>query len=257
MSAWPTYEFIRILKGHRKYYGPIDPVYAFRCQDGSYQLLTDGPDEGYLAEESGDRIDSWEGVVPVPANDLKNLRDEFRDAPIAGRRLSSILRVTSNLPPTPATPLDRAVSKVEEALSGSMTSLDASSEEYLALLLEALSSFQGLESGPASPEKRRALSRITRLCVEWVARIAYADSPCEGQGARAALAEVRGRVESDPAVGGFLTMASLAGDAASWVEEVRETGEDRSRLGKELPGTILTIAHYALALLAKNLEDGE
>ena len=174
--------------------------------------------------------------MPVPADDLKNLRDEFRDAPVAGRRLGLLLRVTSNLPPTPATPLDRAVSKVEEALSGSMTSLDASSEEYLALLLEALSNFQGLERGPASPERGRALSRITRLCVEWVARIAYADSPCEGQGESGILAEVRARVESDPAVGGFLTMTALAGEAAARIDEARESEEGRRRLAEGLAG---------------------
>lgn len=46
MSAWPTSDCIRIIKGYRKYYGTIDSVHAFRCQNGSCQPLTDGLDEG-------------------------------------------------------------------------------------------------------------------------------------------------------------------------------------------------------------------
>jgi hypothetical protein len=256
MRSWPTAPIIRIVKGFAFGGRRIRDEYALRTFDGAYVI--DGARlEASVDSDTGDSIDAWEDVAPVPADDLKNLRDEFRGAPISERRLRALLQVTSTLPPKTVTPLDRAVSEVEEDLSRSMTSLDTSSEEYLALLLEALSNFQELEYGPANPEKGRVLSRITRLCVEWVVGISYADSPSGGQGESEVLAEVRGRVESDPVPGGFLVMTSLAGDAASLVDESREAGEGRSRLGKGLPGLVLTIAHYALALRAKNLEDGE
>ena len=46
-------------------------------------------------------------------------------------------------------------------------------------------------------------------------------------------------------------MAGLAGDAAEWVDEARETEEGRKGLATGLLEPVLTIAHYALALLAE------
>ena len=254
MSDWPTHEFIRVIKGYRKYYGPIDPVYAFRDPDGAYLLLTDGVDEGYLIKERGDRIYDWEDVVPVPADDLKRLRSEFQGATLPERRLEALTQVTSRLAPSSESLLARAVSKVEEALSGSMTLSDTSSEEYLALLLRAISDFQEFENAPASAERGRSLARIARLCVEWIAEIG---SPGGFSSEREALAEVRARVESDPAVGGFPAMVVLAGDSATRVAGARDSEEGRRRLAEGLAEPVLTIAHYALALLAENLKDGE
>ena len=71
------------------------------------------------------------------------------------------------------------------------------------------------------------------------------------------MVEVRARVESDPAVGGFTAMAGLAGTASEWLDEARETEEGRARLALGLTEPVLTIAHYALALVTKNLEEGE
>ena len=257
MNDWPTHEFIRVIKGYRKYYGPIDPVYAFRDPDGAYLLLTDGVDEGYLIRERGDRIYDWEDLVPVPADDLKLLRSEFRGAALSERRLSALLQVTSHLPSTPTSPLDKAVCMVEEALSGSMTLSDTSSEEYLAWLLGALSDFQEFENDPASAERGRSLVRIARFCVEWIAEIGSPEGFSAEREALEALAEVRARVESDPAVGGFPAMASLAGDAAAWIDEVGETEAGRRGRAKGLTEPVLTLAHYALALLAENLKDDE
>ncbi len=256
MSSWPTHEFIRVIDGYRKDYGHIDPVYAFRCRDGSYLLLTDGPDAGYLSEGGGDRIYRWETVVPVPADDLKNLQDEFRGAYISERRLAALLAVTSILKSLEPSPLDLAVTQVNNLLDGPSTLLDTSSERYLALLLEALSNLQGVEHGPR-PQVSQALATIVRICVQWVAEVAPTGSPYWNQGGEGVLLKVRAMVESDPAVGGFPAMVVRAGDAASWVDEARETEEGRERLASGLPEPVLTIGHYALALLAKSLEDGE
>lgn len=84
-------------------------------------------------------------------------------------------------------------------------------------------------------------------------RAAFRGADISERGKSGALAEVRGRVESDPAVGGFPAMAVLAGDAAAWIYEDRETEEGRRRLANGLTEPVLTIAHYALALLAKSL----
>lgn len=259
MTAWPDKPFIRIIQG-TEYGEPIHGSLAIREESKGRYLLISGPRVSNSVDPActrTDAIDEWEEVVPVPAADLKRLRDEFRGAFLSERHLSALLRVTSHVTPPAKSPLDQAVSQVETLLSSSMTLSDTSSEEYLALLLGAISDFHGLERGPASLEKERALARIVRLCVEWIAETASPGSLDAGLEASRALAEVRARVESDPAIRGFPAMAALAGNAASWVDEARETAEGRRRLAKGLLEPTLTLAHYALALLAKCLEGGE
>jgi|GEM_PF-5724732 hypothetical protein len=252
MSSWPTHEFIRVIEGYRKYYGHIDPVYALRCRGGSYLILTDGPDAGYLSEGGGDRIDRWEAVVPVPADDLKNLQDELRGDDISDRSLAALLKVTYTLKSLETTPLDLAVTKVNNLLDGPSTLLDTSSDRYLALLLAALSTLQEVEHGPR-PQVSQALATIVRICVQWVAEVAPTGSPYWDQGGEGVLLKVRARVESDPAVGGFPAMAVLAGDAATWVDEARETEEGRERLASGVIEPVFSVAHYALALLTENM----
>lgn len=259
MSDWPDKPFIRIIRG-TEYGEPIHGSLAMREESEDRYLLVSGPRVNSSVDPActrTDAIDEWEEVVPVPAADLKRLRDEFRGAVLSERRLSALLHVTSHVTPPAKTPLDQAVSQVETLLSSSMTLSDTSSEEYLVLLLGAISDFQGLERGPASLEKERALASIVRFCVEWIAEPDSLGSPDAGLGASRALAEVRARVESDPAVGGFPAMAALAGAAAAWVDEACETAEGLRRLAGGQPEPVLTIAHYALALLAKCLEGGE
>jgi hypothetical protein len=256
MSSWPTSEFIRVIKGNRKYYGPIDPVYAFRCQGGSYLLLTDGPDEGHLSEERGDRIDSWEDAVPVPTTSLTKLRDAFRGVAAGSSgmevgRLSSVLEVISHLPADKPSPLDRAVSRVKVLLRTPVLAPDAPSEKYLARLLGALATLQG-----AAPDLRpQVLVTVVQICVEWIAEV----TPPEGlfSDPAEALSEVQARVESDPAVGGFPAMVALSGDSATWVDEAQNTEEGLRRLATGLVDPVLTLAHYALALLAECLEGDE
>ena len=217
MSDWPDSPLIRVTsEGWRgvPLHGALAASAGLSASGTSLKyLIIQGPGTGQLMRrddpDSGSII-SWEEVVPVPADDLKLLRGEFRGASLSDNQLRALLQVTSCLAPKAASPLDQGVSAVEEALSGSMTSLDTSSDEYLALLLEALPNFQEFGLDPVSSEKTRALSRIVRLCVELVAEFSSTDGSCAGRGALEALAEVRGRVESDPAIGGLPAMAALA-----------------------------------------------
>lgn len=259
MTSWPDKPFIRIIRG-TEYDEPIHGSLAIRKESRGTYLLVSGPRVNKSVDPGctrTDAIDEWEEVVPVPAADLKSLRDEFRGAVLSERRLSALLQVTSHVTPPTESPLDKAVSQVKTLLSSSITLSDTSSEEYLALLMGAISDFQGLESGPESLEKGRSLARIVRLCVKWVAEIVSPRRQDSGIKALEVLAEVRALAESDPAIGGFPAMAAQVGDAAAWVDEASETEEGRRRLASGLPDPVLTIAHYALALLAKFLEGGE
>lgn len=257
MTAWPDKPFIRIIRG-TEYDEPIDGSLAVREESGGGRyLLISGPHVSSSVDPvctRTDAIDEWEEVVPVPAADLKRLRDEFRGAVLPKRRLNALLQVTSHVTPPSELPLDQAVFQVETLLSSSMTLSDTSSEEYLALLLGAISDFHDLDRGP---EKGRVLARIVRLCVEWIAETGSPRSPDVGIKALEALAEVRARAESDPAIGGFPATASLAGDVAAWVDEAHETEDGRRRLAKGLREPVLTLAHYALARMARCLEEGE
>lgn len=263
MSDWPSSPLIRITVGSL---GGVPIHGALAASAGltatgpyfKYQIIQ-GPGVGSLLRrddpDSG-RILAWEDLVPVPAADLENLRAEFRGAALADRRLSALLQVTSTLEPPAPSPLDRAVTRVEQLLEGPKTLLDTSSEKYLALLLGSLATFQGVEHGPR-PQAEQVLATIVRICIQWVVEVTPSEGRFDGLGESGALAEVRARVESDPAVGGFPAMVELAGDSASWVNEARETEEGLRRLAAGLVEPVLTIAHYALSLLAKSLEGGE
>ena len=254
MTAWPDKPFIRIIRG-TEYGEPIHGSLAIREESEGRYLLVSGPHVNNSVDPvctRTDTIDEWEDVVPCPASDLERLRDEFRGSVLSERRLSALLQVTSYVKPSTASPLDQAVYQVETSLSASMTLSDTSSEEYLALLLGAISDFQDLEMGPASPEKGQALARIVRLSVEWIAATVSPGSANAGREALRALSEVKARVESDPAVGGFPALAALAGDAAARIDEARESEEGRRRLAEGLAEPVLTIAHYALAQMARS-----
>lgn len=262
MIDWPSSPLIRVTSGSLRevpLHGALAASVGLAAHGTpfKYQIIR-GPGAGNLLRrddpDSGSIL-AWEDVAPVPVADLENLRAAFRGADISERGLSALLRVTSILKPPAPSPLDRAVAQVEELLEGPRTPLNTSSERYLSLLLRSLAIFQGVEHG-SSPRAEQVLATIVRICIQWVAEVAAPGSQLAERGKSGALAEVRGRVESDPAVGGFPAMAVLAGDAAAWVYEDRETEEGRRRLANGLPEPVLTIAHYALALLAKSLEGG-
>ena len=256
MKAWPKSQLIKIIRARRNYYGPIDSGYAFRCPNGAYLLLTDDADEGYLIQRRGDCIYEWEDVAAVPTASLKRLQDVFQGASrssagLSERQLAAVLEVTSNLPADKHSPLARAASQVGDMLRTRLLAPDAPPEKYLALVLGALATLQGAD--PAS--QPQVLATIVQSCVEWLAEVTPPDKPlCDPA---EIVREVRARAESDPAVGEFPAMAALAGDAATWVDEARNTEEGRRRLALGLVEPVLTLAHYALALLAECLEDGE
>lgn len=258
MLTWPDKPIIRIIRG-REYGEPIDGSLAVREDPGGEYLLVSGPRAKNIVDPACIRIDSiddWEEVTVVPSAALKRLRDEFRGASISECRLAALLEVTSFLKQSAPSPLDQAVARVSNLLEGSRTLLDTSPEGYLSQLSRSLSTLQEMEHESGSPEEE-ALATITRICVRWVAEIAPPGSRYGEQGESGILAEVRARVESDPAVGGFLTMTALVGEAAAWIDEACESEEGGQRLAEGLAGTVLAIAHCSLAQMARSLGGGE
>lgn len=263
MSDWPSSPLIRITSGNLRgvpLHGALAASAGLAAvgTDFKYQIIR-GPGTGHLLcrnDPDTGSIRAWEDVEPVPVADLKRLRDEFQGAPSSERRLSALLKVTSVLKSLEPTPLDLAVTQVNSLLDGPRTLLDTSSDRYLSRLLRSLSTLQGVEHAPG-PREEESLATIVCICVRWVAEIAPSWSRYAEQGESGILAEVRARVESDLAVGGFLTMAALAGEAAARIDEARESEEGRRRLAEGLAGPLLAIARCALALLARSLEDGE
>lgn len=263
MSDWPSSPLIRItagVLGEVPLHGALAASAGLAATGSSfkYQIIR-GPGAGSLIRrddpDSGSIL-AWEDVVPVPAAYLENLRSEFRGVLLPERRMDALLQVTSTLNPPAPSPLDLAVAQVEELLEGPRTLLDTSSEGYLALLLGSLATFQGVEHGPR-PQAEKVLATIVRICIQWVAEVAPPGSQFAELGEPEVLAQVRARVESDPAIGGFPAMAAKAGDAAIWIDEARKTEAGRRRLADGVTWPVLTLGRYALALLARSLRGGE
>lgn len=226
MITWPDKPLIRIIRG-RKCEKPIDGSLAVREDPGGEYLLVSGPRANNTVDPvctRTDSIDDWEEVTVVPSASLKRLRDEFRGAPISERRLAALLEVTSSLKQSAPSPLDPAVARVSNLLDDPRTLLDTSPDEYLSHLLRSLATLQEAEHKPG-PLEEEALATIARICARWVAEMAPPWSRYGEQGESGILAEVRARVESDPAVGGFLTMPARGGEAAARIDEARESKE--------------------------------
>lgn len=263
MSDWPSSPLIRILAGSLRevpLHGALAASAGLAASGSSFKYqIIQGPGVGSLIRrddpDSGSIL-AWEDVIPVPAADLENLRTEFLGAALSERRRGALMQVTSTLKPPAPSSLDRAVARVEELLERPRTLLDTPSERYLARLLESLATFQAVEQGPR-PQAEQVLATIVRICIQWVTEVTPPGSRSTEWSGSEVLAEVRARVEADPAIGGFPAMAVLAGYAAAWIDEARETEEGRRRLAKGLTEPVLTTAHYALARLAENLKDGE
>ena len=257
MLTWPDKPLIRIIRG-REYEEPIDGSLAVREDPGGEYLLVSGPRAKNAVDPvctRTDSIDDWEEVTVVPSASLKRLRDEFRGASISERRLAALREVTSSLKQPAPSPLDQAAARVRNLLEGPRTLLDTSSERYLSQLLGSLSTLQEVEHEPG-PSEEEVLATIVRICVLWVAEIAPPWSRYGEQGEAGILAEVQARVESDPAVGGYLTMTALVGEAAARIDEARESEEGQRRLAEGLAGPVLALARCSLARMAQILEGG-
>lgn len=258
MLTWPDKPLIRIIRG-REHGEPIDGSLAVREDPGGEYLLVSGPRAKNTVDPVCTRTDSigdWEEVTVVPSASLKRLRDEFRGAAISERLLAAVLEVTSSLKQSAPSPLDQAVARVSNLLEGPRTLLDTSSDRYLSQLLRSLSTLREVENEPGPPEEE-ALATIVCICVRWVAEIAPPWSRYGEQGESGILAEVRARVESDPDVGGFLTLTARVGEAAALIDEARESEEGQRGLAEVLAGPVLALAHCALARMARSLGEGD
>lgn len=258
MLTWPDKPLIRIIRG-REFKEPIDGSLAVQEDPGGGYLLVSGPRAKNTVDPActrTDSIDDWEEVTVVPSASLKRLQDEFRGASISERRLAALLEVTSSLKQPAPSPLNQAVARVSNLLEGPRTLLDTSPEGYLSQLSRYLLTLQEVEHGPG-PQEEEVLATIVRICVRWIADISPSWSRYGEQGESGILAEVRARVESDPAVGGFLTMTKLVGEAAARIDEARESEEGWRRLAEGLVGPVLTLARCSLARLAQSLGRGD
>ena len=262
MRNWPSVFLIRIIHGGLRgvlLNGAIavNAGLGAAGSDFKYRIIQ-GPGTGHLIrryDSDSGSIDEWEELVPVPTEALKDLNGSIRGLPLPEKALAAVLKVTEYLPDSEPTPLDRAVAEVEKLLSGPDTLLDTPPEMYLARLLGALATYHDVEHSndvALREQAAQALSLVVRLCVKWVAETAPAGSGLSLTGG--VLEEVRARVESDQAVGGFTAMAALAGTSAEWIDDY---GEGRRRLALGLIESVLDLAHYALANLAKCLASGE
>ena len=259
MSDWPSSPLIRITAGSLRgvpLHGALAASAGLAATGSSFKYqIIQGPGAGSLIRRDDPdscRVLAWEDVIPVPVADLQTLRTEFRGASLSGRRLSALLQVTSTLEPPAPSPLDQAVARVSNLLEGPRTLLDTPPEGYLSQLSRSLLTLQEVEHGPG-PQEEEVLATIVRICVRWVAEIAPPWSRYGEQGESGILAEVRARVESDPPVGGFLTMTALVGEAAALIYEARESEDGWRRLAEGLADTVLAIARCALASLAESL----
>nr|DAS00733.1 MAG TPA: hypothetical protein [Caudoviricetes sp.] len=263
MSDCPSSPLIRITAGSLgevPLHGALAASAGLAATGSSLKYrIIQGSDVGSLIgrdDPDSVRILAWEDVIPVPAADLKNLRNKFRGALISERRPATPLKVTSALKSLEPSPPDLAVTRVNNLLDVSRTLLDVSSDRYLSPLLRSLSDFHEVECGP-KPRASQSLTTIGSICVRWIAEVAPTGSPYREGGEEEVLSGLRAKAESDPAVGGFPAMVERAGDAAARIDEAWETEEGQERLAPGLLEPALTLGHYALALLAKSLKDGE
>lgn len=265
MSSWPNAFLIRIVRGSLGEV-PLNGALAVNAGLGAvgpyfkYHIIR-GPGTGHmLRRDDSDYgiIDEWEELVPVPIGALKDLNGSTRGLPLPKVALAAVLKVTEYLPDSEPTPLDRSVAEVEKLLSGPDTLLDTPPEMYLARLLGTLATYHDVEHSndvALRQQAAQAIAWVVKLCVKWVVETAPAGSRLALTGG--VLEEVRARVESDPTVGGFTAMAALAGTAAKWIDDAEEDGEGQRRLSMGLIESVLDLAHYALASLAKCLKSGE
>lgn len=223
MTNWPTAPLIRIIKGSI-HGSPIDGKFAVRAPHGGYGIDTHFLPQGY----SGVRIDKWEDMTPVPTTALKRLQDAFRGIDVIESLEPPLLEVLSCLPADKPSPLDRAVTMVNE-VGGPMISAETLPEERLSLLLDALASVQ------SATRKGVPLAIVARICVDW----ADLENP-----RRDSLEAARESAKVLSAPGSFIFLSSLVGDVTTALCDNFSPRHD-----------LIDAGAYALAWAAQIIED--
>lgn len=231
MTDWPTAPLICIKRG-LKIQEEIRDELAIRNTNGSYMT------QKHTLYSTGayNVIDEWEDVTPVPTAALKHLRDVFLGAELPLTQFAAIQQVVSHLPADKPSPLDRAVTMVNE-VGGPMISAETLPAERLAFLLDALASVQD------GTHKTIPLAMVARICADWV----QADRE-----EVVAVEQMRSRAKSMPEVIGtdparFLVLAGIVGEAASML------GDGHPAVAGELTNA----GTYALAWAAQTIKEGD
>lgn len=204
MTNWPNKPLIRVVRG-REYDETVRDALAARTGGGNYLLAT-GPRAGnsILRKAPSDDIDEWEEVTAVPTAALEELKAAWKgfgmyDPDDSQRVTDAITTILSYLPANKPSALDRAVTRVKDAV-GRMIDAEFTQEERLSLLLDALASVQ------SATRKAAPLAMVARICADW----ANLENP-----RRDSLEDARERTKvlSDP--GSFIVLSALVGDVAT------------------------------------------
>ena len=224
-NNWPTAPLIRIIRGEMSG-KPITNKIAARTEKGNFAIANRLCVNNY----DGDSIDEWEEVTPVPTAALKHLRHVFLGVELPLTQFAAIQQVVSHLSADKPSPLDRAVTMVED-MGGPVISAGTPPVESLSLLLDALASVQ------SATRKSTPLAMVARICADW----ANVEEPyCN------ALREIAGRAESDPTRIDFVGLAGFVGDIAASLDDGTNGGPRND---------LLEMGHYALAWAAQTIEE--
>ena len=220
---WPVAPLIHVIKGSI-HGSPIDGKIAVRAPHGGYGIDTHFLPQGH----SGARIDEWEEVTAVPTAALKRLQQAFRGIYVIESLEPPLLEVLSHLPADKPSPLDRAVTMVNE-VGGPMISAETLPADRLSLLLDALASVQD------ATRKAAPLAMFARICVDWTdAESKRGDS----------LEATRRRVEALSGLGDFIVLSALVADVITAMIENIPPRHD-----------LIDAAVYALAWAAQIIEE--
>ena len=223
MTDWPTAPLICIKRG-LKIQEEIRDELAIRNTNGSYMT------QKHTLYSTGayNVIDEWEDVTPVPTAALKHLRDVFLGVELPLTQFAAIQQVVSHLPADKPSPLDRAVTMVED-MSGPMISAETLPADRLSLLLDALASVQD------ATRKAAPLAMFARICADWAdAESKRGDS----------LEATRRRVEALSGLGDFIVLSTLVADVITAMSENIPLRHD-----------LIDAAVYALAWAAQIIEE--
>lgn len=230
MTNWPTASLIYVNRARTRSGAEIENDYALRDPDGDYRVA-----DRWLMCHEGDSIDAWEEVTAVPTAHLEELKAAWKgfgmyDPDDSQRVTDAITTILSYLPANKLSALDRAVTRVKDAV-GRMIDAEFTQEERLSLLLDALASVQ------SATRKTAPLTMVARICADW----ANLENP-----RRDSLEDARERTKvlSDP--GSFIVLSVLVGDVTTALCDNFSPRHD-----------LIDVAAYALAWAAQTIEEEE